>query len=102
MVFRCINQHPLSIVLGFCPFTRSHSVTCSSETTTPPSRNTAVMAPKLKAKGDALKLIINENKPAITMIEDGPIVDSPVAIDLGGWHPEKGPQDVGVFFLHLR
>ena len=36
------------------------------------------------------------------MIEkDGPIVDSPVGIELGEQHPKKSPQDVGVFAFVL-
>lgn len=57
------------------------------------------MVPESKAKGNTLELTISENKPTIIMIEkDGPIVDSPAAIDLGERHPEEG---VGVFCIRV-
>ena len=57
------------------------------------------MAPDPKAKGDARKLVINEDKPVVSIIdEDGPIVDSPVAIDSEEVHP---PQDVRVSHILL-
>ena len=59
------------------------------------------MAPNQKAKRDLQKLKIRKDKPAVSMIDkDGPIVDSPVAIDSGERYPE-GPQDVRVFTVRL-
>jgi len=61
-----------------------------------------IMAPNQKAKRDVQKLTI-EDKPVVSMIDkDGPIVDSPVAIDPGERYPE-GPsrQDVRVFTVRL-
>ena len=60
------------------------------------------MAPNQKAKRDLQKLKIREDKPVISMIDkDGPIVDSPVAIDSGERYPEGPSQDVRVFAVRL-
>ena len=56
------------------------------------------MPPYPKAKNDVPKLTIKKDKPPVGMIEkDGPIADSPVAIDFEGWRPEGSAQDVRVF-----
>ena len=55
------------------------------------------MPPNPKAKNDLQKLAMNEGKPKVGMIEkDGPLVDSPVAIDLGESLQGGSAQDVRV------
>jgi len=59
------------------------------------------MTPNPKAKHNAQRLTTKEDKPVVSMIErDGPIADSPLAIDLGEY-PEGPSQDVRVFTVHL-
>ena len=58
--------------------------------------NFSIMPPNSnsKAKNDGQKLAIKKDKPEAGMIdEDGPIVDSPIAIDFEEGHP-GGSQDV--------
>jgi hypothetical protein len=56
--------------------------------------NFVIMPPDSKAKNNGPKLMINKDKPVVGMIEkDGPIVDSPVAIDFER-HPGGSPRDV--------
>jgi len=54
------------------------------------------MAPNSKAKNNGLKLTIAKDKPDVGMIEkDGPLVESPVAIDLEESSQQGcSPQDV--------
>lgn len=57
------------------------------------------MFPNSKIKDDIqkLKLKLSKDKPAVSMIEkDGPIADSPVAIDFEETHPGGSPQDVRI------
>ena len=53
------------------------------------------MPPNSKAKKNGLKLTIGKDKPDVGMIEkDGPLVDSPVAIDSEESQPGSSLQDV--------
>ena len=53
------------------------------------------MAPNPKAKNNGLKLTIAKDKPDVGMIEkDGPLVESPVAIDSEESQQGCSPQDV--------
>jgi len=59
------------------------------------------MAPNPKTKHNVQTSTTKEDKPVVSMIEkDGPIADSPLAIDLGEY-PEGPPQDVRVFTVHF-
>jgi hypothetical protein len=55
------------------------------------------MSPNPKAKKDVQKSTVKGDKPVSMIEKDGPIVDSPLATDLGEWYPEDSPQDVRVF-----
>lgn len=53
------------------------------------------MPPNSKAKNSGLKLAVAKDKPDVGMIEkDGPLVDSPVAIDFEESQQGLPPQDV--------
>ena len=68
--------------------------------------NFVIMPPNPKAKKDLQKLTIAKDKPVVGIIEkDGPIVDSPEAIDFKERDPGGSPKDVRAFaltFPHLN
>lgn len=71
-------------------------------TTTPFCLELHIIMAYPKTKNDVVKLRTKEHKPIVNMIdEDGPIVESPKAIDLGESYPEGPSQDVRVFAFAL-
>ena len=58
-------------------------------------RISVIMPPNSKTKNNRQKLAVGEDRPDVGMIEkDGPLVDSPVPIDVEESQPGDSSQDV--------